>query len=99
MKQRINEWLNIRVGTEQPKDAMEAHQLAKHYYHVARRQKMFGTDCTENMTLAKKFFEQYKELKKSGDSSDNDSLEEVDIDNEIDNFSEDINEAGYKSKE
>ena len=84
----------MKVGTEKPKDAMEAHQLAKHYYHLARRQRMFGGDHVENMTLAKKFFEQYKELKQTGDMSDNDSLQEVDIDTEIENFSEDtINEA------
>jgi hypothetical protein len=94
MKQRLKEWLNMKIGTEKPKDAMEAHQLAKHYYHLARRQRMFGGDHVENMTLAKKFFEQYVELKRSGDMSDDDSLQEVDIDTEIENFSEDtINEA------
>ena len=93
MKQRLKEWLNMRIGVEKPKDAMEAHQLSKHYYHLARRQRMFGSDCTENMTLAKKFFEQYKELKRGGDYSDNDTLEEVDVDREIEDFSEDINEA------
>ena len=84
----------MRIGGEKPKDAMEAHQLAKHYYHLARRQRMFGGDHVENMILAKKFFEQCKELKQTGDMSDDDSLQEVDIDNEIENFSEDtINEA------
>jgi len=94
MIQRLKEWLNMKIGTEKPKDAMEAHQLAKHYYHLARRQRMFGGDHVENMTLAKKFFEQYVELKQTGDMSDDDSLQEVDIDTEIENFSEDtINEA------
>ena len=76
MKQRLKEWLNMKIGTEKPKDAMEAHQLAKHYYHLARRQRMFGGDHVENMTLAKKFFEQHKELKQTGDMSDDDSLQE-----------------------
>ena len=92
MKQRLKEWLNIKVGNDKPKDAMEAHQLAKHFFHVARRQKMFGSDCTENMKHAKKFYEQYKEFKRGGDYSDNDTLEEVDIDDEIENFQE----AKYK---
>ena len=89
----IKEWINFaqkKPGDGNIKNAMEANHLAQHYLQMAQRDKIFGRESSENEKLAKQFYEQYKEMKESGDESDDDTFQNEKV---IDAL-EDIEEAG-----
>ena len=78
ISKNIKEWINFaqkKPGDGNIKNAMEANHLAQHYLQMAQRDKIFGRESSENEKLAKQFYEQYKEMKESGDESDDDTFQ------------------------
>ena len=78
ISKNIKEWINFaqkKPGDGKVKNAMEANLLAQHFLQMAQRDKLFGRDASENDKLSKQFYEQYKEMKKSGDESDDNTFQ------------------------
>jgi len=94
ISKNIKEWINFaqkKPGDGKVKNAMEANLLAQHFLQMAQRDKLFGRDASENDKLSKQFYEQYKEMKKSGDESDDNTFQNEKVVDALD--SSDISEA------
>ena len=87
----IKEWVSLGQAPEkgEPKNAMHAHSISKHFYQMAVRDDMFGKEAQfkENMGLAKKFYSKFKEMSAKGDVSA-DQVFKDGSDSEIENFNQ-----------
>ena len=91
IKKNIKEWVSLGQAPEkgEPKNAMHAHSISKHFYQMAVRDDMFGKEAQfkENMGLAKKFYSKFKEMSAKGDVSA-DQVFKDGSDSEIENFNQ-----------
>ena len=87
----FKEWVamgNRRPGTAAVKDAMEAYNLAQHYLQLSNRDALFGREDKQkvNEELAKRFYEQYKDLKSKGDETADDTFKNEVADEKLESF-------------
>jgi len=91
IKKNIKEWVSLGQAPDkgEPKNAMHAHSISKHFYQMAVRDDMFGKEAQfkENMGLAKKFYSKFKEMSAKGDVSA-DQVFKDGSDGEIENFNQ-----------